>query len=304
MGCRPGRHSSSKFRIFPGKFYKNKNKFSDISLLNKGFQKEEAEFNIFSTTTKTYNYGHRQEMITVRLSTDGSTLQIEKNDEDSCLSASVCSSRDEILEESFENDIDSLDSYSSKCKSEPLLIKKKSGHRKQVWSDLDINQINGGDLSTDDECEWFTAEIGSKYSSATTTATIHKEDKMQDEIFVESSPCINKSAVENRWKNNKVADTKFKDLTLTPNLSKLSAEYITHLSEQILVNASTQLALQTNGLKDYHKPVPNTPKKKKKVGKQFLKIPGRSKKYFARFSESGDISFFSKDELTNINTKI
>jgi hypothetical protein len=73
MGCRPGRHSTSKFRIFPKKFYKTKNRFSDISLLNKGFQKEETEFNKFSTTTKTYNHGNHHEMITLRLSTDGCT---------------------------------------------------------------------------------------------------------------------------------------------------------------------------------------------------------------------------------------
>lgn len=330
MGCRPGRHSSSKFRIFPGKFYKTKNKFSDISLFNRGFQKEEAEFNKFSTTTKTYNYGHRHEMITVRLSTDGSTLQIEKNDEESCLSTPVCSSRSEIVV-SFDND--SLDSYSSNCKSEPLLSKNKHGHQKQGWSDPDINQSN--DLSTDDECEWYTAD--SKHSSATTTATVHvREDNSPpiDKIRQDgedNAPCQNKNVREgaesscrnrnvkeradnssckhkittdSKWKRSKVADAKFTDVTLTPNLSKLSAEYITHLSEQILVSASTHLALQTNGLNKYSKTCPETPKKKRKSGKQFLKIPARSKKYLARFSESGDISFFSKDELTNIKTKI
>lgn len=278
MGCRPGRHSQSKFRIFPRKFYKSKKTFSDISLLNKGFQKEEMEFNKFSTTSKIYNHGHHHEMITLRLSTDGSMLQIEKNDADS---SSNCTSKNDIIDESFEQETESLDSYSSKCKSEPLLShKKKTRHRKHVWSDYDITQHSCAGQSSDDECEWFTAEVyDDSEDSSTATATIHHDGGQR--------------------KHSSMPEEKFNDVTLTPNLSKLSAEYITHLSEQILATASNQFALQNNGLSKYKKLTPpGSPKKIRKLANQRLQIP-TTRKFFARFSASGDISFLSSDDLSN-----
>jgi hypothetical protein len=279
MGCRPGRHSTSKFRIFPKKFYKTKNRFSDISLLNKGFQKEETEFNKFSTTTKTYNHGNHHEMITLRLSTDGSTLQIEKNEDDESISDG---SNNDIFDDSI-IDNDSLDSYSSKCKSEPLLShKKKTRHRKAVWSDYDINHHNHTAPSTDDECDWFTAEIydDSENSSSGTLPVYHK----------------------GIIKCKSISENKFNDVKLTPNMSKLSAEYITHLSEQILANASTQLglSLKNNGLKKRQKQsfeLPTRMTGPMETQNKRLQVP-TTRKFLARFSESGDISFFSSDELS------
>ena len=90
MGCRPSRHSSG--RVGDSSWRYNKDGFQDGSKKKKtgksgsSSQKKPTEFCAFSSTTKTYQRTMKDiaqcSKITVRLSTDGSVLEIEKYDID------------------------------------------------------------------------------------------------------------------------------------------------------------------------------------------------------------------------------